>query len=1828
MQEAPTAHLTSYVPKILLKRFKDNPKPPSLPEESRYHGAVLFADISGFTPLTEKMCKMGLEGIEKMSLHLNAFFDNLIGENVSCFTSDLLVLIESHGGDVIKFAGDALMSVWWSNSAQNLATSVIFASQCALAMQERLKGFDAEGCPLTLHSGIGAGEISQIHVGGTNNRFEFLIAGNPLDQVSECEKRAESGQVYISHYAWSIVASENPRALLIFTSKKKKVNPKKMNDVSTSYLLVRVRAPLDLPVQAPLVKTPEMIANVVPYCPAAVSKRVGAFLAETRTINVIFINLDYTYTRGFESLQLMQNALLAMQKELYRFRGEVRQFLVDDKGSVLIGVFGLPPVSHEDDAMRAVLTSLEISKSLRNLGIQSRIGITTGDAFCGDVGNGQRREFAMVGDIVNLSARLMCACNWGEAMCDEPTFSTINTQLRASASKLRADIEFDKLKPIMVKGKTQPLQVYTPKYKGSKSASTGDQRHRALRSSASLRASAVLTRRTRLLTSVVVTRLMVGRAEEMQNFRFILQHIKEGTWKDVGPTSHKVPSVSKMVIDFSYKPARTDSEDGSKKPQGFRAARPSKPAPTTPRDTSSGRRKFHVVELSRDDKDGIQLQLGPDSPTGRSPESATIVLIPSPTDGAPVKPLDLTALPPEKPRGKDTPRKSHRDKDETKKPVKRHIKDSSKDNSTGFSTPGREVAAFDPLTMSDDATRGSPPKTETNSKRSRDSLNDTSDGGSTDRSDKSEKSTEDKPKGRSAGSDKDPRDDVAGFKLNAPKKRKDSSGEFRTRKQRPPQISEEDLALQEELRLLRAELEDHKNSQVTVKLSDIINDWKGTKNVPRNNAVVVIMAEAGHGKTLFLNRMIEESNEYFTVIQSTTYHIEELTPYFIWREIFATALAPMLSCVDPTTDALRAKITELIQLIDPRLSTYISLLNPVFPLEWESNDVVEELSEVETVQTRTILLARILKHVLKDHKTLLTLDQVQWLDTNSWAVLEAILETVDDVVVVIAMRPLVPLPIPLNGLLKHPRTRLIQFSQITQHDMLTIITHEIGATGLSAPFKKYLISKSFDSPLFAAEMARELKAGGQVELDEEKKCVLTEKGLSMVKSDTECKVNTNLKLILTAKVDRLEHNEKMVLKVASVIGSIFSTVLLHDILLLASNTLTDEKKRIVRRNDTIAVKQDFQEILEGAKKMQDEKEKNLAGCLEYFTKLDLVEPHNHNSDQDVLSYGFKNSLIRDIVYDSVLYSDKKKLHKAIYVWYERTHAGELEPFLVTMAYHADNAGSTERAIEYYQRAAQSAIQANAFQEATKCLEQALKLDSKIIEEATKPPLQNASADSTDKAKEMEKANKFRNIQLHRLLGQSYYKLGALPKSQTHLLEALSLMEGPAPEDGTEYCFPTQANEKSERSSRSTMTGGSVSGDAKLKGALPVSVGSQPVTPRSKKPKVVKAKEEKTREKNVKKQAKKLTKLKPEAKQYYLPIIETMFALTKIYYFDCQGALARYCCIQAIHLSKTETSFTQGLALAHVMLAASFESDDTLYEEYATATNKISSAVPDKSESYCILAIKQFASGVFKSSRGFWQEGKQAFNLAMKLNKQMGNQRETHEALLCLAFNAILQGNFNSIPMFEDIINAGDPQLTALSMAGKAVSFYHQKEKTKFFEAAIDIAEYYQLSTNLDSCAVLGIESVLALSCLIEGKKDASYRYLNSLMKLLEKSQPTAYFLLPMISMIPHVLFLWHIFMDPGSFSRQLLFVLNHVLAALSLYIQNCPIASTFSQLWKALNKWIEDDKISVTLHLSKAQDQADQYGMTGVSKVILWYIDKLTCNAHALSEDELFWQAM
>merc|ERR1712228_489045 len=80
---------------------------------------------------------------------------------------------------------------------------------------------------------------------------------------------------------------------------------------------------------------------------------------------------------------------------------------MDDKGSTLIAVFGLPPLAHEDDSARGIQGALAICHNLSELGFTASIGVTTGPAYCGVVGNYHRREYSVLGDTVNLSARLM-----------------------------------------------------------------------------------------------------------------------------------------------------------------------------------------------------------------------------------------------------------------------------------------------------------------------------------------------------------------------------------------------------------------------------------------------------------------------------------------------------------------------------------------------------------------------------------------------------------------------------------------------------------------------------------------------------------------------------------------------------------------------------------------------------------------------------------------------------------------------------------------------------------------------------------------------------------------------------------------------------------------------------------------------------------------------------------------------------------------------------------------------------------------------------------------------------------------------------------------------------------------------------------------------------------------------------------------------------------------------------------------------------------------------------------------------------------------------------
>jgi class 3 adenylate cyclase len=160
--------IASYVPARVARQVAAELPLADGPRLDRFNGTLLFADVSGFTALTEALARRGDVGAEELTRCLNAYFGRLI---------DLIV---GAGGDILKFAGDALIAVWYAD-AESVATTIRRAAQCSLAVQAQLNGFQAAAdVKLSLRIGMSAGELALLHVGGVNGRRELVATGAPL----------------------------------------------------------------------------------------------------------------------------------------------------------------------------------------------------------------------------------------------------------------------------------------------------------------------------------------------------------------------------------------------------------------------------------------------------------------------------------------------------------------------------------------------------------------------------------------------------------------------------------------------------------------------------------------------------------------------------------------------------------------------------------------------------------------------------------------------------------------------------------------------------------------------------------------------------------------------------------------------------------------------------------------------------------------------------------------------------------------------------------------------------------------------------------------------------------------------------------------------------------------------------------------------------------------------------------------------------------------------------------------------------------------------------------------------------------------------------------------------------------------------------------------------------------------------------------------------------------------------------------------------------------------------------------------------------------------
>jgi adenylate cyclase len=410
----------------------------SLPD--RTQGAALFADISGFTPLTEALAREfgPKRGAEELTRILNEIFDALITE------------LRHYGGSVIGFAGDAI-TCWLDQDTGLRATT------SALAMQRAMERFACMTIPsalvecqvsLAMKAAVAVGAARRFVVGDPDIYVIDALAGATLDRLARAEHLAGKGEVVLTPATVTSLGDQVKFAAWHYddqTGERFGVVDGLTSDVSG--------APWQ-PVSPDVGKGEQLRPWLLPPVYERLRTGRGEFLTELRpAVTPLFLRFGgIDYDEDEAAGDKLDAFIRWVQTILVGYEGYLLHLSMGDKGSYLSAGFGAP-FAHEDDAVRAVSAALELQALPPELYFIERpqIGISQGRTLAGAYGGTTRRTYGVLGDVVNLSARLMQAAAPGQILVSQAV-------QRASGDAF----VWQDLPAIRVKGKTEPVTVFSP----------------------------------------------------------------------------------------------------------------------------------------------------------------------------------------------------------------------------------------------------------------------------------------------------------------------------------------------------------------------------------------------------------------------------------------------------------------------------------------------------------------------------------------------------------------------------------------------------------------------------------------------------------------------------------------------------------------------------------------------------------------------------------------------------------------------------------------------------------------------------------------------------------------------------------------------------------------------------------------------------------------------------------------------------------------------------------------------------------------------------------------------------------------------------------------------------------------------------------------------------------------------------------------------------------------------------------------------------------------------------------------------------------------------
>ena len=407
--------LTAYVPRIAAEWDLDSPDT----NWRELDATCCFVDISGFTALSERLARRGRIGAEELTEVLNHVFGRMLG------------IAYDKGGSLLKFGGDALLLLFSGDD------HAVFGAEAAVAMRAALR--EARTFPtsvgrlnLRMSTGIHSGTFNFFRVGDSHK--EFLVGGPAASTTTRMEHGADAGEIVVSN------------------ATAERLPARACGAVKGEGRLLKWRKVVDGgPGPAPM--RSQSAAAVEQAVPIALRThfRDASGESEHRIASVAFVKFtgldDFLAEHGPEATAgALHDVVSTVQ---HAADAESVTFLAsdtDENGGKIILTAGVP-VARDDDEGRVLRAACQIVA--RPLALPVRVGVNRGHVFAGDIGTEFRRTFTVMGDTVNLAARLMAAAGPGELYATAEVLERSRTVFATQT-----------LEPFNVKGKSQQVQAY------------------------------------------------------------------------------------------------------------------------------------------------------------------------------------------------------------------------------------------------------------------------------------------------------------------------------------------------------------------------------------------------------------------------------------------------------------------------------------------------------------------------------------------------------------------------------------------------------------------------------------------------------------------------------------------------------------------------------------------------------------------------------------------------------------------------------------------------------------------------------------------------------------------------------------------------------------------------------------------------------------------------------------------------------------------------------------------------------------------------------------------------------------------------------------------------------------------------------------------------------------------------------------------------------------------------------------------------------------------------------------------------------------------------